>query len=109
MRSDAVRIVVHGCAELLELHAPPGENLMQLAVAHNVPGIDAECGGSCTCGTCHVYLGTEFASMVAPAGPDEQALLTAVAADRRPTSRLACQVVVPPARQLELEIPPRQS
>ena len=33
-----------------------GESLMEIALSNDVPGIEADCGGSCACGTCHVYI-----------------------------------------------------
>ena len=41
------------------LTVEPGGSVMLAAVTHGVPGIDADCGGCCSCATCHVYpLGT---------------------------------------------------
>ena len=37
-------------------NGPDGMSVMELAVANNVPGIDADCGGACACATCHVYV-----------------------------------------------------
>ncbi|MHC0039869.1 2Fe-2S iron-sulfur cluster-binding protein, partial [Pseudoneobacillus sp. C159] len=42
--------------ETIELQAKDGASVMEAAVAANVPGIDAECGGACACATCHVYV-----------------------------------------------------
>jgi 2Fe-2S ferredoxin len=36
--------------------AMPGNSVMQAAVSHTVPGIEAACGGSLVCGTCHAYI-----------------------------------------------------
>jgi 2Fe-2S ferredoxin len=33
-----------------------GKSLMQIAMDNGVPGIDADCGGACACGTCHVIV-----------------------------------------------------
>lgn len=71
-----------------------GSNLMLGAVHHNVAGIDGECGGCLSCATCHVYLDPEWAGRVAPAEPMELEMLEGVAAERRPTSRLGCQIKV---------------
>ncbi|MCS6764868.1 MAG: hypothetical protein MO853_14190 [Candidatus Protistobacter heckmanni] len=48
-------------------------------------GIDAECGGSCSCTTCHVYVDPDFHGGIAPPDGDEEALLDATAApDHQP-------------------------
>ncbi|WP_439589157.1 2Fe-2S iron-sulfur cluster-binding protein [Hydrogenophaga sp.] len=73
---------------------PDGSNLMLGAVHNNVPGIDGECGGCLSCATCHVYLDAEWAGRLAPADQMELEMLEAVAAERRPTSRLGCQIVI---------------
>jgi 2Fe-2S ferredoxin len=71
-----------------------GTSVMLGAIQNNVAGIEAECGGSCACATCHVYVDAAFLSDLAPPSQTEQELLTVVAAERRPNSRLSCQLVV---------------
>lgn len=92
-----------------EVQAKPGQTLMQAATAHGVDGIVAECGGSGTCGTCHCYIDpARLAELPAPSG-DELAMLDYVAAERRPHSRLACQVQLTPALDgLVVHLPERQ-
>ena len=69
-----------------------GWSLMQGAVANGVDGIVAECGGSCACGTCHCYVEEpRLADLPAP-GDAEVGMLDNVAAERRPNSRLSCQI-----------------
>jgi 2Fe-2S ferredoxin len=75
-----------------EVAGRAGESLMQAAVAANVRGIAADCGGLATCGTCHVYVREPFAGLLPPAQDDEQAMLEFTAAPRRPNSRLSCQI-----------------
>lgn len=70
-----------------------GRTLMDAAVRHNVAGIDAECGGSCTCGTCHVVVEGEWAGRLADRSGDEEATLD-YAPGVQANSRLACQIVV---------------
>ena len=65
---------------------------MRAAVDVNISGIEAECGGCCSCATCHVYLDQASALLVAPALADEVAMLEFVAAERLPSSRLSCQI-----------------
>lgn len=73
----------------------PGKTVMEAAVRHNVPGIDAECGGSCSCGTCHVHVKDEWASRLPPKNADEDATLECAAGVRH-DSRLSCQIVFNP-------------
>ena len=69
----------------------PGRSLMQLATENAVPGIDADCGGDCACGTCHIILApATFAELGAPDATELQML--DMTPEREPTSRLACQV-----------------
>jgi len=64
-------------------------------VRNGIPGIIGECGGNCSCATCHVYVDDEFSASVGGAGDMEDDLLDlGVAADRRDTSRLSCQIAV---------------
>ncbi|WP_346007836.1 2Fe-2S iron-sulfur cluster-binding protein [Janibacter terrae] len=78
--------------ELHEVVGRPGSSLMETAVKHAVPGIVAECGGACSCATCHVYVDEEFATQVGGADDWEDEMLEEAVAPRRPTSRLSCQI-----------------
>ena len=69
-----------------------GWSLMQAATAHGVEGIVGECGGSCACATCHCYVDEAHAATLPAAAENELSMLEAVAAERRPNSRLACQL-----------------
>jgi 2Fe-2S ferredoxin len=73
--------------------AVAGESLMRAAVDHDVPGIDADCGGMCACATCHVFVQPEwFGRLAAPSAQEEEMLN--FTAERRETSRLACQIPI---------------
>nr|WP_272919674.1 2Fe-2S iron-sulfur cluster-binding protein [Streptomyces sp. SID4945] len=74
--------------------ARTGDSVMSAAVRNGVPGILAECGGNCSCATCHVYVRPEFAELTGTPGEMEDDLLDMGVGDRRPTSRLACQIPV---------------
>ena len=71
-----------------------GTSIMQAAVLHGVDGIVAECGGSCMCATCHVYVKEDQLALCPPLETDEDAMLEGTASPRLPNSRLSCQLVV---------------
>ena len=83
-----------GATETVE--AETGESVMQAAVFNDVEGVEAECGGSCICATCHVYLDEAGMKLAPPAAEDEQAMLEDAAAERRDGSRLSCQIRLTP-------------
>lgn len=74
----------------------PGESLMEAAVNNRVDGIVAECGGACMCATCHVYVDDEYMAAAGAASAGEEEMMEAVAAERRPNSRLSCQIKATP-------------
>lgn len=76
----------------LTVQIPVGTSLMKAALANEVPGIVGECGGSATCGTCHVYV-DRSTELFAPPSGDEEDMLEWTAAERGPNSRLSCQLV----------------
>jgi 2Fe-2S ferredoxin len=65
--------------------------LMKLIRRAGIEELVAQCGGTCSCATCHVYLTLPPGAFVLPAGPSENHML-ASATDRTITSRLSCQV-----------------
>ncbi len=75
-----------------DLDIPAGENLMMAAADAGLPGIVGECGGNAMCATCHVYVEPDWFAKLPPMSADEDALLDGAAAERRPTSRLSCQI-----------------
>ena len=70
-----------------------GQSVMEGAVRNNIPGIVAECGGSCSCGTCHVYVDPAWYDKTLPHGRGEADLLD-YKDDVEATSRLSCQIKV---------------
>lgn len=78
------------------IEARPGQSLMQAAVDANVDGIDADCGGSLTCATCHVFVEPEWTPRLPAPGKDEQGLLDFTATPRESGSRLSCQITLTP-------------
>src|ERR1700681_1886589 len=78
------------------LDVPIGTSVMQAAVLHGVDGIVAECGGSCMCATCHVFVREDQLAKLPEMELGEDAMLDGAASPRRPNSRLSCQLVVTP-------------
>lgn len=78
----------------VEAEADVGTSVMMCAVAQDIDGIVAECGGSLMCATCHVYVDQEFADRLPAMSPDEDEMLEAAASERLPNSRLSCQLVL---------------
>ncbi len=71
--------------------AQQGESLMAAAVDNEVPGIDADCGGACSCATCHIFVDDAWFDKVGEPKQDEEALLN-LNPDRKNHSRLSCQI-----------------
>jgi len=71
-----------------------GDSVMDTAVENDIDEVVAECGGSLICATCHVYLDDETAALFEEADDAELEMLEGVAAERRPNSRLSCQLIV---------------
>ncbi|VVN68177.1 Ferredoxin-6 [Pseudomonas fluorescens] len=76
-----------------QVQAEVGTTLMQAAQFNLVPGILGDCGGSCSCATCHCYIDAPWAEKVPQPSSDELLLIDG-ALDVQPQSRLACQVSV---------------
>ena len=75
------------------VEAKNGMTVMETAIKHNIPGIDADCGGACACATCHVYVDAAFADKVGKPSAMEQSMLD-FAENVKETSRLSCQIKV---------------
>lgn len=98
----------NGEARTIELSV--GTSVMLGAIQNNIRGIEAECGGSCSCATCHVYVDPTFFAHLTPPDATEADLLTGVAAERRETSRLSCQIEMKPELDgLVVRLPDRQT
>ncbi|MGF6222502.1 2Fe-2S iron-sulfur cluster-binding protein [Pseudomonas sp. YL-218 TE3947] len=88
------------------IDAPLGLSVMQVAVNHQVPGILGDCGGSCSCATCHGYVEREWAQHMPVAEPYENDML-ACAVEVTESSRLSCQIIVTPQLDgLVIRLPP---
>jgi 2Fe-2S ferredoxin len=89
-------IYVSAAGVSTEVDAPVGTTVMAAALKNGVEGILAECGGVCMCSTCHVFVDEKFLSKIPPAQDTEEAVLEIAAIERRPNSRLSCQIKVTP-------------
>ena len=75
-----------------ELEGAVGQSVMQLATAHGIPEIEADCGGACACATCHVIVDDAWTDKLHPARDDEEDMLDNVP-NVMPASRLSCQLI----------------
>jgi len=75
------------------IDAEVGQSVMEAAVQNGVKGIDADCGGACSCATCHGYIDEAWRDRIAAADPDECDMLD-FAYMRSDGSRLTCQIKV---------------
>ena len=75
------------------IDVPEGTSVMQGAIDNRVPGIDADCGGQCACGTCHVYVDAAWLGKL-PAKQLQELDMLDFAAMAEPNSRLSCQLTV---------------
>jgi 2Fe-2S ferredoxin len=79
-----------------EVDLQDGWTLMQGAIQNGVEGIEGECGGSCACATCHCYVDEAFLGKLDPMSDIEDQLLDGTASERKPNSRLSCQIKMSP-------------
>ena len=92
-----------------ELTCKTGQSLMEAAVAANVEGIAADCGGVLVCATCHVLVQPPFDARLPPPGEDELAMLEFTASPREANSRLSCQIQLTDALDgLTVQLPATQ-
>ena len=75
------------------LEVANGLTVMEGAVQNNIPGIDADCGGSCACATCHVYVHKEWLNKLEKKEAAEEDMLD-MAYEPNKFSRLSCQITV---------------
>jgi|TARA_B100002051_G_C16552372_1_gene543254 2Fe-2S ferredoxin len=70
-----------------------GLTVMEGAVQNNIPGIDADCGGSMACATCHVYVEDSWLNKI-PKAEDAENDMIDMAYNPKKNSRLSCQIIV---------------
>jgi 2Fe-2S ferredoxin len=87
-----------------------GENVMRGALYNDIDGIVGECGGALACATCHVYVDDAWTAKVGgPASTQEREMLDSAAAERKPNSRLGCQIILDTALDgLVVHMPDKQ-
>ena len=77
-----------------EAMAQNGQTLLSAAIESGIDGFVAECGGNCTCATCHCYIEAAHAQELFEPSEEEDTMLGFTAEPREQYSRLACQIVV---------------
>ena len=70
-----------------------GLTVMEGAIQNNIPGIDADCGGSMACATCHVYVKEDWFDKINKKSEGEDDMLDQ-AYEPKKSSRLSCQIIV---------------
>ena len=88
--------------------ATAGDSVMETAVRNGVPGIVAECGGSLSCATCHVFVDEQDLGQLPPMEDMEDEMLYGTTEDRRDNSRLSCQIKVTEGMDLHVTTPETQ-
>lgn len=89
-------IFVHPGGDRSEVEVGDGVSVMEAAVDNGIDEILAECGGNATCATCHVFVGEDDLARTPPMSDLENDMLEGTTEPRRPTSRLACQLIAGP-------------
>lgn len=90
------------------VEANVGDSVMETAVRNGVPGIVAECGGSLSCATCHVFVDETDLPELPPMEEMEDEMLWGAAVDREDNSRLSCQIKVTEDMDLHVTTPETQ-
>lgn len=87
-----VKFISHD-GEEKDVHVAAGTTVMHAAVDNGVAGILADCGGACSCATCHCYVDEQWLAKISE--PDDvEAQMLDFLVDPQPNSRLSCQIVV---------------
>ena len=75
------------------VEVPKELSVMEGSIQNNIPGIEADCGGSCACATCHVYVEEKWFDKLPKKEDAEQDMLD-MAFEPQKFSRLACQITL---------------
>lgn len=95
-----------GTTHLIELEE--GQSVMKAARTNGLVGIIGECGGMMNCATCHVYVEPEQDDLLPEMSDQEDAMLEGTAAERKPNSRLSCQLRFSCEATIDLVVADRQ-
>ena len=86
-----------------------GLSVMEGAIQNDIPGIDADCGGSMACATCHVYVEDKWVDKI-PKAEDAENDMIDMAFEPKKNSRLSCQIIVSDELDgLEVTTPKKQT
>lgn len=94
--------------QVTEVEANAGDSVMETAVRNGVPGIVAECGGSLSCATCHVFVDEADLAELPAMEEMEDEMLWGTAVDREDNSRLCCQIRITEGTDLHVTTPETQ-
>ena len=104
--SSIIFVTADGQTHTLEI--ANGVSVMQGAVNAGIEGIEADCGGSAACATCHVYVAREWLERL-PAPSESEAGMLPYVVNPNESSRLSCQITVKDELNgLVVRIPPTQ-
>ena len=86
-------IFIKSSGELIEVEAPIGQSIMEVAINNDIEEVLAECGGSMSCATCHVHIAPEwFEKIESPTEIEIELVECAIEPDEY--SRLSCQILM---------------
>lgn len=76
-----------------DVEVPTGKTVMEGAVENGIPGVDGDCGGQCSCATCHVYIEPQFEHLLPEKTRVEEEMLE-LAVEVKENSRLGCRLAI---------------
>lgn len=88
-----ITLIQHS-GESYTVEAADGATVMEVAIDNDITGIIGECGGCCSCATCHCYIDPAFMDKLPPRGDLETEMLEFASSEAKANSRLACQVEI---------------
>ena len=91
------------------INVESGLSVMEGAIQNDIPGIDADCGGSMACATCHVYVEEKWLNKI-PKAEDAENDMIDMAYNPKKNSRLSCQIILSDELEgLEVTTPEKQT